>query len=79
MTPVASKHNTDCIYFDWKLVNYDRMFLMETYFNAGNRSYIPTCSQPDTTWMFLRPIESPCDGCPYYEAGEDKGATPPGS
>lgn len=77
MIQVASQHNTDCIHFEWKYSNYDRMFLVPTYYNAGNSMYTPNCLQPDTTWMFLRPIDSPCEGCPYYEAGTEKGRQPP--
>lgn len=73
-----SLYRTDCIYFNWKFVNYDKNVNYDSFYSGGNRLYAPECSNQLAVVMFLRPVSEPCDNCPYYEQSIEKGKTPPG-
>lgn len=73
-----SKYKTNCSYFRWKFVNYDKTVQYESFYSGGNRLYAPECLLPETQEMFYRPLSEPCDGCPYYAEGEEQGLIPPG-
>ena len=73
-----SLYQTNCIYFRWKFVNYDKHVQYESMYSGGSRLYAPECSHAETQDMFFRPIAEPCDGCPYYEEGDEQGSVPPG-
>ncbi len=73
-----SQYQTDCIYFNWKYVNYDKIFPYDSMYSGGNRMYAPDCGKEECAQMFFRPIANPCEGCPYYEKGEERGGEPPG-
>lgn len=73
-----SQYQTDCVNFDWKFVNYRKGIEIDSFYSGASRMYIPTCLETQATLMFYRPIDHPCEGCPYYEQGEEKGRIPPG-
>lgn len=73
-----SVYQTDCVNFDWKYVNYDKTVCYDSLYSGGNRLYAPYCGIMDAISMMWRPVGEPCSGCPYYEAGIEKGSVPPG-
>ena len=73
-----SLYQTDCNFFGWKFVNYDKTVCYDSYYSGGSRLYAPDCSELLAVQMFQRPIDKPCSGCPYYEPGIEKGNAPPG-
>ena len=73
-----SLYQTDCEFFNWKFVNYDKTSDYGSMFSGGSRLYIPECGVEEAVDMFYRPIPKPCEGCPFYKKGTDKGQSPPG-
>lgn len=73
-----SSYKTDCINFKWKFVNYDKTVQYESIYSGGNRLYAPECLKSEAYKNFMRPVANPCEGCPYYQQGEEKGLIPPG-
>ena len=73
-----STYQTDCVNFDWRFVNYGKDIIYDSMYSGGSRLYAPSCSLQETQQMFYRPVLTPCEGCPYYEQGTEKGRIPPG-
>ena len=69
MMTESSKHKTDCLYFEWKYVNYtDPLFNVSKYWNAGTKLFIAQCKRAEVKDWFLRPVLYPCEECPFYDA-----------
>ena len=73
-----SLYHTDCTYFNWKFVNYDKGISYGSFYSGGSRLYAPECAKQEAVSMFLRPVSEPCSGCPYYSQSTEKGKVPPG-
>ena len=64
----TAKHKSDCLFFEWKYVNYlDPLFNVSKYWNSGNNMFIAQCRMAQTKEWFNRPVLYPCEQCPYYE------------
>ena len=72
-----STYQTNCAFFSWKLANYMPHIEIRSFMTGGNQQYIPECREPQAVNMMLRPILYPCDGCPFFQEGEEQGVLPP--
>lgn len=73
-----SLYQTDCNFFSWKFVNYDKTVSYDSYYSGGSRLWAPDCGEIEAQDMFFRPVSRPCEGCPFYDLGVEKGQAPPG-
>ena len=79
-TEIALADATNCIFFRWRASNYGPGVVYESMYTGGSSRFTPEClGDPQITYkMFMRPVATPCAGCPIFVADVEQGQIPPG-